>query len=74
MLLGEDMNLVIRAEKQQKMSLHIFILLICLIRMNNHYQVVRHPPEALIQFHELAAPFKMNKLDPQILRIGSLLM
>ena len=48
MLLDEDMNLVIHAEKQQKMSLHIFILLICLTQRNNHYQVVRHPPEDLI--------------------------
>ena len=74
MLQDADTNLVIHVEKQQMMLPHIFTLQICLIRMNNHYQVVRHPPEALIQFHELAALFKMNKLDPQILRIGSLLM
>jgi hypothetical protein len=67
------MNLVIRAERQQMMPLHISTLQICLTRRDNHYQVVRHPPEALIQFHGLAAPFKMNKLDPQILQIGSLL-
>ena len=74
MLRDADTNLVIHVEKQQMMLPHIFTLQICLIRRDNHYQVVCHPPEALIQFHEPAAPSKMDKLDPQILLIGSPLM
>ena len=75
MLRDADTNLVIHVEKQQKMPPHIFTLQIYLTRRDNHYQVVcHHPPEALIQFHEPAAPSKMDKLDPQILRIGSPLM
>ena len=83
MLRDADVNLVIHVEKQQKMPLHIFTLQICLTRRDNHYQVVCHnhyqvvchqPPEALIQFHEPAAHSKMDKLDPQILLIGSPLM
>ena len=93
MLLDADTNLVIHAEKQQKMQPRIFTQQIYLTQRNNHYQVVchhppealtrrdnhyqvvcHHPPEALIQFHEPAAPFKMDKLDPQIPRIGSPLM
>ena len=75
MLLDADTNLVIHAEKQQKMPQRIFTLQIYLTWRDNHYQVVcHHPPEALIQFHESAALFKMDKLDPQIPRIGSPLM
>ena len=75
MLRDADMNLVIHVEKQQKMPLHIFTLQIYLTRRDNHYQVVCHqPPEVLIQFHEPAAHSMMDKLDPQILLIGSPLM
>ena len=84
MLRDADTNLVIHAEKQQKMPPRISTLQICLTQKDNHYQVVchhppevtrrdnhyqvvcHHPPEALIQFQEPAAPFKMDKLDPQI--------
>ena len=75
-----DTNPVIHAEKRQMMLLHISILQICQILhpqgehlpvgMDNHYQVVRHPHEALIQFNEFAAHTKMNKLDPQIPQTG----
>ena len=75
MPLDADMNLVIHVEMQQKMLLHIFTLQIYLTRRDSHYQVARHqPPEALIQSHETAAHSKMDKLDPQILLIGSPLM
>ena len=75
-----DTNPVIHAEKQQMMSLHIYILQICqiihpqmehyLVGMDNHYQVVRHPHEVLIQFNEFAARTKMSKWDPQIPQTG----
>ena len=75
MLRDADTNLVIHVEKQQEMPLHIFTLQIYLTRRDNHYQVVcHHPPEALIQFQEPAAPIVMNKLDPQIPQIGYPLM
>ena len=66
-----DTNLVIHAEKKQMMLLHIYILQICQILhpqmehhpagIDNHYQVVRHPFEALIQSNEFAARTKMSK-------------
>ena len=40
------------------------------VGMDNHYQVVRHPHEALIQFNEFAARTKMSKWDPEIPQIG----
>ena len=66
-----DTNPVIHAEMQLMMSLHIYILQICQIlhphvghhpvEIDNHYQVVRHPHEALVRFNEFAARAKISK-------------